>query len=209
MSESRLRGKILRLAALHAGLRPRLTEILREAGGLTAAEEQTLKTADDLVIPPGQTQPIVIQQVVNQGPAPAPAAPIGLITSPIQAPAPVPVAVPVAPPVAPALTPNQSTTGVPTPPQVTPPVSSLLVPERTTHGFNSELAPEMDKLLNSGMSREQVARDMFHLVRDSFSKKDMLYNIMIRYQSSFESNEDYLSNLESLIEAWATTITGA
>ena len=67
----------------------------------------------------------------------------------------------------------------------------------------------MDKLLNSGMTREQVARDMFHLVRDSFAKKDMLYNILIRYQSSFESNEAYLTNLESMIEAWATTTSGA
>lgn len=210
MSDSPLRGRILRLAVEDAALRPKLVKILREAGGLTAGEDRVLKVANGYIpaVAPGQPQPIIIQQVV-QGPNPAAGAPIGLIQSPA-APVPVapaPVVAPVAPLAAP-VGPNQSTIGIPE--QVAPvaPVSGLFVPERAQKGFQSELYPEMQKLLGQGLTPEQVSSDMLVLLRDSFAKKDMLYNILIRYQSSFESNEDYQRNLENLIVAWATSNRG-
>jgi hypothetical protein len=213
MPESPLRGHILRLAVQNPKLRPRLVQILREAGGLTEDEKRTLKRANQVIpgVAPGQ-QPIVIQQVVHQGQPQTPAAPVGIITSPLapvapEAPA-VPVAAPAAVPGAAPVSPNQSPIGVP---EETPaaPVSALGVPERAAHGFNAELLPEMQKLLAAGMSKAQVARDMLDLVKSSFAKKDSLYNILIRYQSSFESNEEYLENIERLIEAWATSNDGA
>lgn len=214
MPESPLRGQILRLAEKNPGLRPRLVQILREAGGLSEGEEQVIKTANGGVLPaaPGQPQPIVIQQVVHQGqPQPPVGAPVGIITSPLVQ-APVPAAVPAAaPPAVPGqlLTPNQSPEGIPGQAAPAAPVSALGVPERAEHGFNAELVPEMQKLLAAGMSRPQVARDMLDLIKGSFAKKDSLYNILIRYQSSFESNEEYLENIERLIEAWATSNDGA
>jgi hypothetical protein len=203
-----LRGQILRLAVEDAELRPRLVRLLREAGGLSEEEERTIKRANAGLIP-GQPQPIVIQQVVNSGP-PLPAGqPVGIITSPV-----LPVAPPAAPPPVPApapavTSPNQSPLGIPGPGAApAAPISALFVPERAQHGFNAELVPEMNKLLASGMTKAQVARDMLTLLRSSFAKKDTLYNILIRYQSSFESNEEYLGNLESLIESWATSTDG-
>lgn len=212
MPESPLRGHILRLAVQNPNLRPKLVQLLREAGGLSEDEEQVLKKANQAIpgAAPGQ-QPIVIQQVVHQGQPQPVAAPVGIITSPLapvapEAPA-VPVAAPPAVPGAP-VPPNQSAIGVP---EDTPaaPVSALGVPERAAHGFNAELLPEMQKLQAAGMAKPQVARDMLDLVKSSFAKKDSLYNILIRYQSSFESNEEYLENIERLIEAWATSNDGA
>jgi len=207
MPDSPIRGKILRLAVQRPGLRPHLVHILREAGGLTEAEEKVLKKANGGVTFPeaggiitspvapvvtDRGQPIVIQQIVNQGPGaiqPAPAAPA---------------------PIAEAQRPlNESALGETRTPSGDLLVSALGVPERAAHGFNAELLPEMDKLLAAGLGPVQVGRDMWDLVQGSFSRKDSLYNILIRYQSSFESNEEYLGNFERLIEAWVTSNGGA
>jgi len=232
MPDSSLRGKILRLAVQSPGLRPSLTRVLREAGGLTEAEEKVLKKANGGVTFPeaggiitspvapvvtDRGQPIVIQQIVNQGPGaiqPAPAAPapiaeaqrplnesaLGETRTPSGAPAPI----------AEAQRPlNESALGETRTPSGDLSVSALGVPERAAHGFNAELLPEMDKLLAAGLGPVQVGRDMWDLVQGSFSRKDSLYNILIRYQSSFESNEEYLGNFERLIEAWVTSNGGA
>lgn len=207
MPDSSLRGKILRLAVQSPGLRPSLTRVLREAGGLTEAEEKVLKKANGGVAFPeaggiitspvapvvtDRGQPIVIQQIVNQGPGaiqPAPAAPAPIA----EAPRPL----------------NESALGETRTPSGDLSVSALGVPERAAHGFNAELVPEMEKLLAAGLGPVQVGRDMWDLVKGSFSRKDSLYNILIRYQSSFESNEEYLGNFERLIEAWVTSNGGA
>lgn len=221
-----LRRRILRLAAKDAELRPWLIQILKESGGLSYEEERVVKKATGgllgetpeeggLITSPlsplpgaggGTGQPIVIQQIVNQGPGGAvPIAPQIVNQGPG-------VAVPIAPQIPSgggSLSPNKSPLGIPENEKGPAPVSSLFVPERAQHGFNSELVPEMNKLLSAGMSKEQVARDMLSLIQSSFAKKDTLYNILIRYQSSFESNKEYLDNIERLIEAWATSTDGA
>jgi hypothetical protein len=212
MPKPSLRGRILRLAVENPKLRPHLAELLREAGGLSETEKQALQQPliHQPVISP--QQPVV--QIVNQAPAapvaPVAPAPVAPVAPPAPAPAPAAPAPAVPAPAPPtSISPNQSTIGVPEAEAPVAPVSSLFVPERAQQGFNAELLPEMEKLLAQGIPRAQIARDMLDLVQSSFSKKDTLYNILIRYQSSFEGNEEYLRNLESMVEAWATSNSGA
>ena len=200
MADSTLRGQILRLACEDEGLRPELLRILKEAGGLTPEEQAYLRKANTVVI---QQPPIVVQQgdpgqTVTTMPT-APAAAPSMITSPVVQQQP-----------APALTPNQSPVGVSAPP-ATPgagEVSSLFVPERTQRGFNTELLPELEKLHAQGVPKLEAAQELLKVLHTAFARKDMLYNILIQYQSSFENDGDFLGNLERLIESWATANNG-
>jgi pyruvate/2-oxoglutarate dehydrogenase complex dihydrolipoamide acyltransferase (E2) component len=200
MPKSPIRDHILHLAVKDSELRPHLTRILREAGGLSNEEQERLRQAEVV------SQAPLIQDTSGQNPPVAPAAPVVQQVVPAQAPAAQ-------------TSPGQGVViqqvfnnGAPAPQApapTTPAPSALTVPERAEHGFQVEIVPEMDKLLASGMSREQVGRDMLSLIQDSFAKKDTLYNILIRYQSSFESNEEYQENLARLIESWVTSNPGA
>jgi hypothetical protein len=82
------------------------------------------------------------------------------------------------------------------------------VPERTERGFNSDLLPALNKLVAQGMGKKEAAQTILSMVRAAFAKKDMLYNILIQYQSSFENDTSFLEGLERLIESWVTTQTG-
>ena len=203
MPESPLRGSILRLARQDPELRPKLIGILREAGELTEREAaEFLQPLLQPLTPPAEP-PVVVNIVNNQNNNG------GSAEAEVEAPrvAPAPKALTPAP--APkALTPNQSPSGVPGTSSVEAPVSSLFVPERAQQGFNAELVPEMNKLVASGIPVAQVVQEMLTLIEGSFAQKDSLYNILIRYQSSFESNAEYLTNIERMIEAWATSTSG-
>jgi len=189
-NSSPLRGHILRLAAQNLALRPQLIEILKEAGGISEQELMDfLPSLAPAAAAPHAVPPVVVQ-INNHQDAPGTTAPsVVLPAAPVVAPAPVAAPAPEEPEKA--------------------PVSSMFVPERAQQGFNAELVPEMDKLVASGLPRDQVARDMLDLIQDSFTKKDSLFNILIRHQSSFESNEEYQMNMERMIEAWATSNSGA
>lgn len=106
------------------------------------------------------------------------------------------------------VSPNASPTGVPQTPSPTA-VSGLFAPERTQRGFTSELLPELMRLEKGGLTKLEAARALLGAVNEAFSKKDMLYNILVQYQSSFENDWDFKENLEQLIESWATANNGA
>ena len=150
--------------------------------------------------PPIQQPPIVIQHSI---PAQT------IVAPPIAPPIAPQIAPPIAPPIAPGVvpaTPNGSPVGIPAPTIAqNPAVSSLMVPERTERGFNQELLPELQRLTSQGLSKTQAAQELLKVVFSAFAKKDMLYNILIQYQSSFENDTDFLENLERMIAAWATS----
>ena len=77
------------------------------------------------------------------------------------------------------------------------------VPERAQRGFQDELLPELNRLSREGLDPIVAQAEVLKAVDSAFSRKDMLYNILIRYQSSFESDIEYKGNLERLIEAWS------
>jgi hypothetical protein len=83
-----------------------------------------------------------------------------------------------------------------------PPVGALLVTERAQRGFETDLLPEMARMLGSGVSRFQVAADIEKLIQEAFTSKNQLYNVLIRHQATFEGDEEYRKNLERLIQAW-------
>jgi hypothetical protein len=79
----------------------------------------------------------------------------------------------------------------------------MFVTERTQRGFEADLLPEMNRLLESGWSRSDVADHMVQLIRQAFSSKNHLYNILIRHQATFEGDVEYRESLERLIGTWA------
>jgi hypothetical protein len=60
-------------------------------------------------------------------------------------------------------------------------------------------------MLQLGMTREQVADWAKVRVRDAFRVKDSLYMILIRHQSTFESDEKFRLSLERAIDIWRVT----
>jgi len=107
-------------------------------------------------------------------------------------------------PTAPVVPPGQSVTQVPVEESGSAPFGALLVTERTQKGFEADLLPEMTRMLGSGTTREQVAAEIRGLVAQAFTAKNHLYNILIRHQSTFETDEEYRSSLEKLVQAWVT-----
>jgi hypothetical protein len=81
-------------------------------------------------------------------------------------------------------------------------VGALFVTERTQRGFEADLLPEMERLLASGQSVDQVANHILGLIRQAFTEKNHLYNILIRHQATFEGDADYRAGLERLVQAW-------
>ena len=77
------------------------------------------------------------------------------------------------------------------------------VPEKTREGFVAELVPELERLKELGLPKIEAAQEMFVALNAAFAQKDMLYNILIRYQSSFENDSEFQESLEGLVESWA------
>jgi hypothetical protein len=187
-----LRSSLLRLALQNPALRKRLSGVLRASGGLTRQEEAALRQANTSVI---QQAPIVIQQapiVVQNGEAVDSAVPPMLTAIP-------PVATP------PMESANNTVTQTPEALQAPPAFSAMLVTERTQKGFETDLVPEMERLHALGKSRQAVGQEVVELIQKSFSKKDLFYNILIRHQSTFESDAAYRESLERLVGVWAHT----
>lgn len=91
----------------------------------------------------------------------------------------------------------------------TPVPAAIGVPDRARQGFEVDLLPEMERLVAGGVSRQRVARHILGLIAEAFEKKNHLYNILIRSQSSFEGDGAYRRDLERLVEAWTTSNAGA
>lgn len=60
-------------------------------------------------------------------------------------------------------------------------------------------------MLQLGMTKDQVADWAKMRVRDAFRIKDSLYMILIRYQSTFENDEQFRLSLERAIDIWRVT----
>ncbi|MDB4278139.1 hypothetical protein N9917_00915 [Deltaproteobacteria bacterium] len=191
MPKTRLRSRLLRLAAQSPNLRERLIGMLKASGGLTRQEEKVIRANTNVI----QQAPIVVQQapivITNGNPDDAP-------TSPLLK----PWGMPAAPST---VSPNLTQSQMPEEVQAPPAFGVMLVTERTQRGFESDLVPEMERLLASGMTRLQVGEEVLLLLATSFSKKDMLYNILIRHQSTFESDDAYRQSLERLVGAWTNS----
>ena len=207
MAKSHLRNRILRLAAKNASLRPELLRLLT-ARGLTPEEQTALQGANNggtSVIPiviqappaaPVQQAPIIVQQTA---PGAAPAAPMMV---PVTPDATTPWGMPAAPGT---VSPNLTTDQTPGAPESAgPPTAALLVTERTQKGFESDLKPELVRLHAEGLTREQSGSEILTLIQRAFTRKDLLYNILIRHQSTFETDAEYRESLERLVQAWVS-----
>lgn len=197
-----LRALTLRLAAERADLRPLLVRVIEGQGKpLTAQEQARLPTRGAGNTSVIQQPPIIIQlpPITVQQEAPAQAPPV-MLFQPYPA-MPMTPAMPVAP-VPPAVAPPAVTpTQVPVAPSPAA-VGALFVTERTQRGFEADLLPEMERLLASGQSVDQVANHILGLIRQAFTEKNHLYNILIRHQATFEGDADYRAGLERLVQAW-------
>jgi len=144
-----------------------------------------------VMMPTVPQQPIIIQQqpMVMQQATPPMAVP-GVGSLPMFMPAP------------PAMSPNVTTDQIPAPGEASPALGALFVTERTQRGFEHDLLPEMERLLVSGRARPQVATEILAMIDVAFRQKDLLYNILIRHQSTFESDAVYRESLERLVQAW-------
>lgn len=173
----KLRSAVIRLAADNPALRPHLLPLLTS--------------------PAAVGNPVVpVQQVVQ-----APAQPIIVQSPPAQAP--VIVMQQMGQPG------QQVSVGTPAPVYTSmPPVAALdegegvFVTEATQQGFNKEFEPELTRMLQLGMTREQVANWAKTRLREGFKSKDSLYMILIRYQSTFESEVAYRLSLERAVDIW-------
>jgi len=90
-----------------------------------------------------------------------------------------------------------------------PPLGALFVTDRTQKGFESDLLPELKRLVSQGLSPEQSAQQVLEMVRAAFRLKNQLYNILIRHQATFETDGGFLSGLESLIQTWVSDTVDA
>lgn len=214
-----LRAHLLPLLAPQQALPPAAPSIIVQQAPAPAPVIVHQPAPAPVVLPPPPVPaPVPVRPAPPPPPAPAPAPP------PAPAPEPVPAAPPVRPaparPAAPApVTPPPSATqpvvaqppppvGIqqePTPPPPaleTEPQSDIFVTNRTQRGFDADLAPELDRMLTLGWSRDQVAEWGKIRVRDAFRAKDSLYLILIRHQSTFEPEDRYRESIERAIENW-------
>ena len=150
--------------------------------------------------------PGAVPVILQSAPAPAPGifqsapppAPVVQVQPPANAPPPTP---PMAAP-APVVDPLNR----PSPPP--PFADSVFVTNRAQKGFDTDLRPELERMIGR-MSRAQVAVWAKESVRDAFSSKDTLYLVLIRHQSTFESDDNYRLSLERAIDNWAAEGYGA
>jgi hypothetical protein len=98
--------------------------------------------------------------------------------------------------------PNQTTDQTPGVAEAPPPVGAMFVTERTQRGFEHDLLPEMERMVASGATREQAGQEILGMIATAFRDKGLLYNILIRHQSTFESDAVYRESLERLVQAW-------
>lgn len=177
---SKLRERTIRLAATHPGLRRHLLPLLREANGQPG---------------PAYGQPAVAPQMVMM-PAPGtimvPAAPQVIIVQPGMQ---VPMVM---------TTPPQTAhPGVPVPPAATG--DSVFLTNLAQKGFDSDLAPEMNRMVaQGGMTRPEATAWAHAVVREAFATKNALYLVLIRHQSMFESDEVFQGALDRAIDNWAS-----
>ena len=214
MAHTNLRAAVLRLASRRADLRPHLLPLLLPSEGNNPAPAP--------VAPVASPAPAPVAPVMSPAPVAAPAMPFIMQSAPAPAPvifqappAPAPVilmpgAVPPAPAPAPAPAPGPAaptgpTFSAPPPTTLTDFGSGVFVTSRTQHGFDVDLAPEMTRMLQLGMTKDQVADWAKMRVRDAFRIKDSLYMILIRYQSTFENDEQFRLSLERAIDIWRVT----
>jgi hypothetical protein len=195
-------------------LRPALVRVLEAHQGLSEQEAQALREANYLAVPPQPVapQPVAPQPVAPQAPVMMPAVPQQpiiiqqqpMVMQQAAPPAAVPGvgALPMFMPAAPATSPNTTTDQIPALGEAPPALGALFVTERTQRGFEHDLLPEMERLLASGRSRQQVATEILAMIDVAFRQKDLLYNILIRHQSTFESDAVYRESLERLVQAW-------
>lgn len=173
MAEMTLRALTLRLAAQRPDLRSAIVQAL---DGLTLRERAVLLASDN---PRIRREVLAAVRAANN-------------TSVIQQ-APIVIQQP------PIIVQQTTAPAEPAAPQAP---GVLFVTERTQKGFEADLLPEMERLLSQGVSRQQVGAQITALLQQSFAAKDHLYNILIRHQSTFESDPDYLQGLERLVQAW-------
>ena len=74
--------------------------------------------------------------------------------------------------------------------------------ERTRSGFDSDLLPELDRMVSNGMPRDQAAGQMIAQINDAFKQKTHLYNVLIRHQSTFETDDVFRGGLIKAIQVW-------
>lgn len=186
-----LRERVLVLAAEHPEARRKLVAALREGSGNTSVIQQP-----PIVI---QQPPVIVQQEAPAPQAPPPAMPMMMPVMPMAPPAPSPAPAP-----APAPTP---TVVVETPGSAVPtsPVGNMFVTEMTRKGFEADLLPQMERMHAEGMPRSQVGQTILQMIGEAFQRKDTLYNILIRHQSTFQGDADYRASLESLVGAWVAS----
>lgn len=79
-----------------------------------------------------------------------------------------------------------------------------LINERTRDGFDVELRPELERLLTTGLTREQAAGQLIEQVNAAFREKVHLYNVLIRHQSTFETDEVFREGLVKACQVWVS-----
>lgn len=96
------------------------------------------------------------------------------------------------------------TDGSPAPPVVADAneENPVFITDLTQRGFDDNLAPELDRMLTMGVSRAEVAVWAKIRLRDAFRVKDGLYLMLIRSQSTFETEEAFRLSLERAINIW-------
>lgn len=224
MAESKLRAAVIRLASQRRDLRSHLLPLLGPSvttqnsmspSSALPPAVPTITPPAPMVIPPygpppgfAQALPMPPQPYVspNVPQTVQPQAPV-MPNGPIIVQPAAPAIIMSAPP------PQYVPVAVPTPdanPPPLPPVlegaglSDVFLTSRTQQGFLSDLAPEMDRMLSLGMTRPQVAEWAKIRLRDGFRHKDPLYMILIRHQSTFESDDLFRQGLERAIDVWRT-----
>lgn len=195
MGRLSLRAMTLRLAARHPSLRPSLLGVLERSGrGPTLRERVALVASDHaplagplsgLMAPlNGQAPPQPALPQINTGP--------GGNTAVIQQ---APIVINQPPIVVQQQAPAVADTGKPE-------ISTILVTDRTARGFESDLLPELKRLVHDGLTPERAGERVRDLVSDAFRNKNQLYNVLIRHQATFESDATYQEGLERLIQTW-------
>ena len=82
--------------------------------------------------------------------------------------------------------------------------AGLGVSLKAKEAFVTDLLPELNRLVEGGKTPVRAAMEVMAAVDTAFEQKDSLYNVLIRSQSSFESDASYKDNLIALIESWVT-----
>jgi hypothetical protein len=80
--------------------------------------------------------------------------------------------------------------------------SASLTPARTDLAFQTELLPQLEGLVQNGSSRLEAAEAVIEMLEEAFADKNAAYNVLVVYQSSFESDQLYEQNLTRKVLGW-------